>query len=109
MRQEFQPGDRVRTGNVLTGSASGIVTDSHSDDPAGSMRVNGVLFEVIVSDFTLVSRPVYPEPGQIAVALDADLLDSLPCKRFGQCDCDDDGGLNDLCAALDRAREASRP
>lgn len=93
--QEFRPGDRVRDpgGREIV---VGIDGSQHDDSWARWM------------DCTIVSRPVYPEPGQVAICIDERLLREYVAWV-------DDGGAshgyapsNLLDAILDRAREANR-
>lgn len=92
--QEFRPGDRVRH-NGLNESTALVL---------GSRSLSAPDF--CAENLTLVSRPIHPEPGQVAVLLDgvevatlsaiADNMTVEPIRR------------RRLRAILDRAREASR-
>lgn len=58
---EFRPGDRVSIG----GGPVTLVVDE-------AVPMIAVDTRVLAEHGHLVSRPVYPEPGQVVVALDAD-------------------------------------
>jgi hypothetical protein len=91
--QEFVPGDRVRdpSGREVV---VGIVGSQHDNSWAIWMAC------------TLVSRPVYPEPNETAICLTEAAINALPCSAFGSCSCEP--FPMPVCAAIDRAREASR-
>lgn len=65
VHHDFKPGDRVS----LPGLRPGIFDVKSVSDPWVYLH-GGSQFHK--DALTLVSRPVYPEPGQVVVALDAD-------------------------------------
>ena len=116
MTQEFQPGDRVRD-DFNPERVCFVVPDEPYHLFTASFA-NGV-----GAALTLVARPVYPEPGQVAVLLDADELQALfivTSNAVAGADSGYDiGDYFDACELLlkvyerakadKRAREASRP
>lgn len=62
---EFLPGDRVRHEGPHGGDLTAVSASEgyYIDDPEDVASLAGAV---------LVSRPVYPEPGQVAVALSAE-------------------------------------
>ena len=95
MRQEFRPGDRVRA-DFNPERVCFVVPDDPYHLFTASFA-NGVGAAI-----TLVARPVYPEPGQVAVLLDAELLRLLDEGKWLLLG----ARISDI---VDDAREASRP
>ena len=72
---EFRPGDRVRVRDFSTDPwVIGLVCEGPPVRPFVNTQPYGThRFQ----ETELVLRPVYPEPGQVAVLLDADELQAL--------------------------------
>lgn len=112
--QVFKPGDRV----VTKANAEMMVLDVKP--PHGTF--GSVVFACSLSvslvtiydadELTLVSRPVYPEPGQVAVVLDAEDREVLALAveayraRVGAAQAFTHPNVFKLNAILGRAREA---
>ena len=120
MRQEFRPGDRVRA-DFNPERVCFVVPDDPYHLFTASFA-NGV-----GPALTLVARPVYPEPGQVAVLLDETDIESIDrivealnhqhtriskaVRPFMWTISPGKGAyaLQRIRAILDRAREAIRP
>lgn len=73
---EFLPGDRVRQ-TMMKFDYVQTVTAVDEDRVWVSVGARFDREWVFPDELTLVSRPVYPEPGQVVVALDAEDVAAL--------------------------------
>lgn len=108
--REFRPGDRVRHDNDPIGIDEKIV--ARYDGEGITFTDGSAVLPQGVRCLTLVSRPVYPEPGRVAVLLDVEDVQALKVVdgllRAGR-DIDNDAIVpRRIRAILERARESSR-
>ena len=108
MTTEFKPGDRVRIRDsapvrlAAQSDRMGIVLAWH-DHGMADVWVHSQCcdFDLDFTELQLVSRPVYPKPGEVVVALNVEylsLLDSGKWLKLGE-------HISDM---VDRVREAGR-
>ncbi len=101
MSKQFQPGDRVRWGD----RPSALVVRAYGTEVvvADPIEVKTVGHRSLV----LLSHPLYPKPGEVVVALDADDIATLEACLPEMMGARIQHWVR-LNAILDRAREASQ-